>query len=233
MAKPIDLTFEAEPRTEFGKGAARRIRRAAKVPVVLHDHGKDPVHLTLPGHQVMLALRASSNSLFTLRTGSTTSLALPREIQRDVIKGFVEHLDLEVVRRGEKVTVAVPVHVTGEAAPETLLVTELNEIEIEADPTALPDHIEVSVDGLPAGTIVTAGEVELPEGTTLVTEPSLQVVNVTAQQSAQALEADLAESELEAGVVAVEAEQPSGEVVTDGGDSGEYGSSSAQSVPQS
>lgn len=234
MAKEIDLTLVAEERTEFGKGAARRIRRANKIPAVLHDHGSDPVHLTLPGHQVMLALKASGNSVFTVRTGSTSTLALPRQVQRDAIRGTVEHLDLDVIHRGERVTVAIPIHLQGEPAPETLLMHELTELEVQADPTALPDHIELLVEGFPAGTVVTAGEVELPAGLTLVTDPSAQVVAVGAQQSASAAAADLAAAEAEAGVVATEVEQgPAGEVESEGGSTGEDASAAASAVQQS
>ncbi len=233
MAKEIDLTFDAEPREEFGKGAARRIRRASKVPAVLHDHGADPVHLTLPGHQVMLALRASSNSIFTVRTAAGSALALPRQIQRDPIRGTIEHVDLDVVRRGEKVTVAVSIHVTGEAAPETLIVSELTEVELEADPTAIPERIEVSVEGLAAGTIITAGELTLPEGSTLITDADQQVVNVTAQQTAAAADAELAAAEAEAGVTPTETAAPAGEVETEGGSGDENASSAAAAVQQS
>lgn len=230
MAKAIDLTFDAETREEFGKGAARRIRRASKIPAVLHDHGQDPVHLTLPGHQVMLALRASSNSIFTIRTAAGSALALPRQVQRDPIRGTVEHVDLDVVRRGEKVTVAVSIHVVGEAAPETLIVSELTEVELEADPTAIPERIEVSVEGLAAGTIITAAELTLPEGSTLITDGEQQVVNVTAQQTAAAADAEMAAAEAEAGVTPTET---AAAVETEGGSSGEQASASAAAVPQS
>ncbi len=232
MAKEIDLVINAEPRTEFGKGAARRIRRDNKIPAVLHDHGAAPVHLVLPGHQVMLALRASSNSILTVNTGAGSSLALPREIQRDAIRGLIEHLDLEVVRRGEKITVAVPVHVVGDAAPETLIVTELTEIEVEADPTAIPERIEVDVQGLRAGTVLTAGDLTLPAGSILVTEPEISVVNVTGQQTAEAADAELAAAEAEAGVVATEPETPGAEAETEGGSSDGDSAGPAAAVPQ-
>lgn len=233
MAKEIDLIIVAEPRTELGKGAARRIRRAAKIPAVLHDHGSDPVHLTLPGHQVMLALKASSNSLFTVKVGSTTTLALPRQIQRDPIKGFVEHLDLDVVRRGEQVTVAVPVHVVGQAAPETVVVHELNDLEVAADATAIPERLELSIDGLAAGTVITAADVTLPAGSTLVTDSTATVLAVTAQQSAAAADAELAAAQAEAGVVATEAAEPSGDVESEGGSHQQDASAAAAAVQQS
>ncbi|HEU5044119.1 MAG TPA: 50S ribosomal protein L25, partial [Nocardioidaceae bacterium] len=107
--------IQAEPRTEFGKGAARRIRRADKVPAVLYGHGTPPVHITLPGHETMLALKHGGvNALLTIVVEGKSQLALPKQVQRDPIKGFLEHLDLIVVKRGEKVTVEVPVHVVGD-----------------------------------------------------------------------------------------------------------------------
>ncbi len=233
MAKAIDLTINAEERTEFGKGAARRVRRANKIPAVLHDHGHDPVHLSLPGHQIMLALKASSNSLFTVKVGSTTTLALPRQIQRDPIRGLVEHLDLDVVRRGEMVTVAVPVHLVGEAAPETVVVHELNDIELSADATLIPERVEFSLSGLTAGTVITAGDLSLPDGSTLITDADAQVFAVTAQQSAESAEAELAAAEAEAGVVVTEAPKPSGEVESEGGSHEQAASASAAAVQQS
>lgn len=200
MAKVVDLTIPAEERTEFGKGAARRTRRAGRVPAVLHDHGKDPIHLSLPGHQLMLALK-QNNALLTIAVpGAAQQLALPRQIQRNPVKGFLEHVDLAVVRRGEKVTVSIGIHLEGEPAPDTLVVSDLNEIEIEVDPTSIPERVVIVVEGLTAGTTVTAGQIELPAGSTLITEPDALVLAVTAQQSAAAAEAEMAEAEAEAGI---------------------------------
>jgi large subunit ribosomal protein L25 len=194
-----EVRIAAEPRNEFGKGAARRIRRANKVPAVLYGHGTKPQHIALPGHELMLALKAS-NVLLELDLGGTKQLALPKDVQRDPIKGFLEHVDLVVVRRGEKVTVEVPVHVTGEAAPETLVNLDHNTLEIEAEATHIPAALEVSVDGLGVGTQIHASDVTLPRGTTLVTAPEALVVNVTAAPTAEALEAELAEAEAEVGI---------------------------------
>lgn len=199
MAKAVDLTIAAEERTEFGKGAARRLRRAAKVPAVLHDHGKDPVHVSLPGHQLMLALK-QNNALLTIALPDSQQLALPRQIQRDPVKGFLEHVDLVLVRRGEKVTVAIGIHVEGEPEADTMVVNDLNEIELEVDPTAIPERLTVSVDGLTAGSSITVGQVELPAGSTLVTDAELLVLTVAAQQTAAAADAELAEAESEAGI---------------------------------
>ena len=124
---PNEAKLQAESRTEFGKGAARRIRRADKVPAVLYGHGTDPVHITLPGHDTMMALKhGGANALLSIELDGDSQLALPKQVQQDPVKGFLEHLDLIIVRRGEKVTVDVPIIVTGEAAAETMVTTEHN-----------------------------------------------------------------------------------------------------------
>ena len=143
----------AEIRTEFGKGAARRIRRADKVPAVLYGHGADPVHISLPGHDTMLALKHGGvNALLTIDIEGKTQLALPKQIQTDPIKGFLEHIDLIIVRKGEKVTVEVPIHVVGQAVPDAVVTTEHNTVTVEAEATHLPEYIEVSVEGAEPGT---------------------------------------------------------------------------------
>src|SRR5687768_2391934 len=143
----------AETRTEFGKGAARRIRRADKIPAVLYGHGNDPVHITLPGHDTMLALKhGGANALLTLTVDGKEQLALPKQIQRDPIKGFLEHLDLILVRKGEKVTVEIPVHLNGEPGPDALVVTEHSTITVEAEATHIPEYVEVSIEGAEVGT---------------------------------------------------------------------------------
>ena len=197
MADQLKIT--AEKRTEFGKGAARRIRRAAKVPAVLYGHGTPPLHLSLPGHEAMLALR-HTNAVLTLDVEGESHMALAKDVQRDPIKRFIEHVDLVVVRAGEKVTVEVGVHIEGEAAPETVVTTDYNTLEVEAPITSIPEWLIVSVEGMEAGTQVLAGQVELPEGVTLVTDPEALVVNVSQQVSEDALEAELAEAEAEAGI---------------------------------
>ncbi|WP_152360136.1 50S ribosomal protein L25/general stress protein Ctc [Microlunatus speluncae] len=174
-----EVKLTAETRTEFGKGAARRIRRADKVPAVLYGHGADPVHITLPGHETLLALRVANALLSIDIAGSKSQLALPKQVQRDPIKGLIEHVDLVIVRRGEKVTVDIPIHVEGEAAPETLVVVENSTISIEAEATHLPQQIVVSVEGLEAGSQITAAELDLPSGSALAVEDDLLIVNVT------------------------------------------------------
>ncbi|ANS78738.1 LSU ribosomal protein L25p [Serinicoccus hydrothermalis] len=200
------LTISAEKRTEFGKGAARRIRRADKVPAVLYGHGTPPMHLSLPGHEAMLALR-HTNAVLTLDVEGESHMALAKDVQRDPIKRFIEHVDLVVVRAGEKVTVEVGVHVEGEAAAETVVTTDYNTLEVEAPITSIPEWIVVSVEGLEAGTQILAGEVELPSGVTLVTDPEALVVNVSQQLSEEALEAELAEAEAEAGIEQEESDE--------------------------
>jgi large subunit ribosomal protein L25 len=173
-----EVKLTAENRTEFGKGAARRLRRAHKVPAVLYGHGADPVHLTLPGHDTMLALKRS-NTLLTLDLGGGRSeLALPKDVQRHAVKGLIEHVDLLLVRRGERVTVDVPLHVVGEAAAGTMVASELTSLSIEAEATSIPSAIEVSVEGLEAGARIAAGEVALPEGSALITDAEALVVNI-------------------------------------------------------
>ena len=174
-----DSTLVAQPRTQFGKGAARRIRRDHKIPAVMYGHGAAPIHITLPGHDAMMALK-HANALLTIVLGDEQHLALAKDIQRDPIKPVIDHVDLVIVRRGEKVTVDVPVHLEGEAGPDTIVTTDYTSLEIEVEATAIPDSIVVSVEGLPAGTQILAGEVTLPTGAVLVTDPEALVVNVTA-----------------------------------------------------
>ena len=193
--------IKAETRTEFGKGAARRIRRADMVPAVIYGHGNDPIHVSLPGHSTMMALkRGGSNALLELDIDGTSQLALTKQIQVDPIRRVLEHIDFVAVRKGEKVTVDIRIVVTGDAAPETLVVTENTTIQVEAEATHIPENIEVSVAGLPAGTQILASDVQLPAGTTLLVDGDTLIVNVTEQVSAEALEAELEEAEAEAGI---------------------------------
>ena len=193
--------IEAEPRTEFGKGAARRIRRSAKVPAVLYGHGGDPVHITLPGHSTMLALKHGGvNALLTITVDGKEQLALPKQIQRDPIKGFLEHLDLLIVRRGEKVTVDIPVHLHGEADPDALIVTETTTISVEAEATHIPEYVEVSIEGLTVGDSVLAKDLSVPGGATVLLDEDTLIVNVTHAPTAAEVEEELAEAEAEVGI---------------------------------
>ena len=194
-----DLTLHAQSRTTFGKGAARKIRRAHQVPAVMYGHGTDPVHITLPGHDTMLALK-QPNALLTIVLDGAEQLALAKDVQRDPIKPVIEHIDLVIVRRGERVTVDVPVHVEGEAAADTMVTVETQALHVEVEATHIPEGITISVEGVEAGHQISAGEVSLPAGAVLVTDPDTLVVNVSAQVSAEQLEAELAEAEAEAGI---------------------------------
>jgi large subunit ribosomal protein L25 len=186
-------------RTEFGKGAARRIRRAHKVPAVLYGHGTDPIHISLPGHETLLALR-TNNALLSIDIDGKAQLALPKQVQRDPLRHTIEHVDLVLVRRGEKVTVDIAIFLEGEAAPETLVVVDQNSVPIEAEATHIPTQIVVSIEGLPAGTQILASDLKLPEGSALAIDPDALIVNITAAQSVEAAEAELAEAEAEAGI---------------------------------
>jgi large subunit ribosomal protein L25 len=192
----------AEKRTEFGKGAARRIRRDHKIPAVVYGHGNDPIHLTLPGHDTMMALKhGGANALLELDIDGSSQLALTKQVQVDPIRRVLEHIDFVAVRFGEKVTVDVPIYIVGDAAPETLVVAENSTIQVEAEATHIPERIEVSVEGAQVGTQIHASDLQLPEGTTLLADADSLVVNVTQAQTAEQLEADLAEAEADAGIV--------------------------------
>ncbi|MFJ3232504.1 50S ribosomal protein L25/general stress protein Ctc [Streptomyces sp. NPDC086787] len=182
-----EVKISAETRSEFGKGAARRIRRASKVPVVLYGHGTDPLHLTLPGHELLLALR-TPNVLISLDIdGKSNELAIPKSVQRDPIKGFLEHVDLLLVKRGEKVTVEIPVHAEGElAAGGNLLEHVLNALPVEAEATHIPEALTVSVEGLEAGASIHAKDIALPSGVTLAVDEDAVVLQVLAAQAEEA-----------------------------------------------
>jgi large subunit ribosomal protein L25 len=192
--------ISAEPRTEFGKGGARRTRRAGKVPAVLYGHGEKPKHIALPAREFAAAIRHGGiNQLFSIElSDGTATLALPKAIQRDPLKDTFEHVDLLIVRRGERVTVDVPVQLIGEAARDTLIMVEHDRLSIMADATRLPDHLEVSIEGLPAGARVTAGQVTLPEGAELVADPAMTLAIVTVAPTAEDLEAEVGEPAAEA-----------------------------------
>lgn len=172
-----EVVIKAESRSEFGKGAARKIRRQSKVPAVLYGHGTDPQHLTLPSHELLLALR-TANVLIRL-DGAATELALPKGIQRDPIRGFVEHVDLLLVKSGEKVTVDIPVTIVGDVA-DGILDQQLVSISVESEATHIPTGVEVNVEGLAIGAQITAGDLKLPQGTTLIADPDTLVLHVTA-----------------------------------------------------
>jgi len=204
----------AELRTEFGKGAARRIRRDDKVPAVVYGHGNDTIHLTLPGHDTMMAIKhGGANALLELEIDGKIQLALTKQVQVDPVRRVLEHVDLVAVRRGEKVTVDVPVLIVGEAARDTLVVTENSTVQVEAEATHIPESFEVDITDAEAGTQFLAGSLALPSGTTLLTDPETLIVNVTAQ-----VEQDLGEE-----AEAAEGEVAEGEESAAGGESAEGG----------
>jgi large subunit ribosomal protein L25 len=186
-----EVRIAAEPRSEFGKGPARRVRRQGRVPAVLYGHGTDARHVSLPGHDVLLALRTPNVLIRLEGLPGGSQLALPKAIQRDPIKGSVEHVDLIMVSRGEKVTVDVPVQVTGEIAPDGLLDQQLVQVAVEAEATNIPTGIEVDVEGMEIGASVHAGDLLLPSGSTLAVDADLLVLHVIAAPTAEQMEAGL------------------------------------------
>ncbi|MEV8389668.1 MULTISPECIES: 50S ribosomal protein L25/general stress protein Ctc [unclassified Streptomyces] len=190
-----EVKISAEVRSEFGKGAARRTRRADKVPAVIYGHGADTVHVTLPGHELMMALK-TANALLSLDIEGRKELVIPKAVQRNAIKGHIEHVDLLAVKRGEKVTVEVAVHTEGDLAPgANLLENVLNTLTVEAEATHIPESVTVSVAGLDAGDSIVAKNVPLPAGTTLVTDEDAVVIQILAAQAEEpaAEEAEAAE----------------------------------------
>ena len=180
-----EIKIDAQRRTEFGKGAARRLRRDAKVPAVVYGHGADTQHISLPAHELMLALK-NSNALLSLELEDGTELVLPKSVQRDPVRYTIEHVDLVAVKRGEKVVVEIPVQTDGKIAPGGLLEHVNDTITVEAEATHIPQSFTVSIEGLEVGDSVHARDVSLPEGVTLAAEPDLVVVHVlTAQQVAE------------------------------------------------
>ena len=193
--------IKAETRTEFGKGAARRIRRADKVPAVLYGHGTDPKHISLPGHETMMALKhGGSNALLHIDLDGNTHLALTKQIQADPIKGFLEHIDFVEVKKGEKVTVDIPVHVVGEVQSDAMVVTDLNVVSVEAEATNIPEYVEVSVEDAEVGVQIFAKDLDLPTGSLLLTDDEALVVNVVHAPTAEEIESELEEAEAEAGI---------------------------------
>jgi len=173
-----EATLNVEIRTSFGKGAARKIRAANNIPAVLYGHGSEPVHLTLPGHQTMLLTR-KANAVLDLQIEGKSQLALVKDVQKDPVRQIIEHIDLVIVKKGEKVAVDVPVHVEGESAPGTIHVQEANVISLEVEATHIPESVSVSIEGLEEGTLVTAADIVLPKGAALLSDAETLVVNVT------------------------------------------------------
>jgi large subunit ribosomal protein L25 len=186
-----EVRINAEPRTEFGKGAARRARRAGQIPAVLYGHGTEPVHLALPDLEFARALREHGrNAVLTLALEGGPQLALPKTVVTHPIRDYIEHVDLLVIKKGEKVVVEVSVVIEGDPVSGALVFQDLDRLEIEADPMSIPESITVSVEDVEIGTQILAGQVALPDGVELRTDPEYLVVNVTAAPTADEMEAE-------------------------------------------
>ena len=187
-----EVKISAEPRTQFGKGGAHRTRRAGLVPAVIYGHGEDPRHIALPAREFAAAIRhGGANTAFdiTVSDGYKT-LALPKAIQRDPLKDSFEHIDLVIVKRGEQVTVDIAVHLTGDAAKGTLVQLEHDKISITAEALHLPEFVEASIEGLEAGSHVTAADLTLPKGSQLAVEPETVIAYVNAAPTAEDMEGE-------------------------------------------
>lgn len=201
-----DTKLKATVRTEFGKGAARRLRRADQIPAVLYGHGVAPQHIALPGHETMLALK-HSNALFTLDIEGTEALAIAKDVQRDPVRQIIEHVDLLAVRKGEKVTVEVAVHVVGESEPGTIHMVDAQTVTLEAEATHLPESVVVSVDGLAAGTQVRGADLTMPTGSVYLGDPEAIIVTIAVPRAEVEETTEAAEGvELPAGEAAAEAQ---------------------------
>jgi large subunit ribosomal protein L25 len=188
-----EVRIAVEPRTEFGKGPARRTRREGRVPGIIYGHGTDTRHITLPGHDLMLALKTPNVLIRVDGLSGGNQLTLPKAVQRDPIRGFIEHVDLIMVRRGEKVTVEVPVQVTGEVFSGGLLDQQMVQVAVEAEATNIPQGFEVDVEGMEIGASVHASDLTLPAGVTLAVDPEALVLHVLAAPTAEQIEAELGE----------------------------------------
>ena len=186
----LDNKLDATVRTSFGKGAARKIRAAGEIPAVIYGHGTDPKHINLPGHQTMLLLR-KANALLELNIEGDEQLALVKDVQRDPVRQIIEHVDLILVRKGERVEVEVPVHVVGESFSGTIVLQDASTVLVSAEATHIPENIEVNVEGLQDGTTILATDLELPKGTKLVDEEAeIVILTVTEPQEAPEPEED-------------------------------------------
>jgi len=219
MAKSAANELTVTVRTETGKGASRRARREGRIPAVLYGHGADPQHLELPGHDFSAVLRhAGSNAVLTLRINGKEQLALTKALDVHPIRRTIQHADLLVVRRGEKVVVEVDIVIEGEAGPDTLVTLETDAIEIEAEALSIPDRLTVSIEGASPGTQFTAGQIVLPAGVNLISDPELLVVNVVNAPTAEDLEEEGAGEAAEGEPAAAEAEE-AGETEAPAGES--------------
>ncbi|ORB74526.1 50S ribosomal protein L25/general stress protein Ctc [Mycobacterium scrofulaceum] len=216
MAKSAGNQLTATVRTETGKGASRRARREGKIPAVLYGHGADPQHLELPGHDFAAVLRhAGTNAVLTLDIDGKEQLALTKALDIHPIRRTIQHADLLVVRRGEKVVVEVRVVIEGDAVPGTLVTQDTNTIEIEADAMSIPEQLTVSIEDAEPGTQFTAGQIPLPKGVNLISDPEMLVVNVVTAPTAEDLEEEGAGEGAEAAAAPAEEEAGEAEAAAD------------------
>ena len=222
-----EVRLSAEARTEFGKGGARRTRRAGKIPAVIYGHGADPRHVSLPAREFANAVRhGGANVLLTLDLGGEEQLAIPKAIQRHAIQGTFDHVDLLAVRRGEKVTIDVPLAVSGEAVAGGLLAQEHTSVSLEAEATNLPTEIPVSIDDLKIGDQIVAGDLNLPAGAALITDPTQVLLAMNEAPTEAEIEAEMAEAAEELGIVEEPAESEAGQ-----GESAEGAQAEGESAP--
>ena len=208
MSTEPDTKVQAELRENFGKGFARRLRAAGKIPAVIYGHGTDPVHVALPGHQVSLLIRRA-NAVLELDVAGKQQLTLVKDVQKDPVHQIIEHIDLLVVKKGEKVQVEVPVVVVGEPVSGTIANLDAQTVTLEVEATHIPQNVEVDVEGLEDGTHITAADLKLPKGAALVVEPELLVVAVSVPAAALAAEAEIAEADAEVAAEQSEASEES------------------------
>jgi large subunit ribosomal protein L25 len=181
--------IQAEIRNSFGKGAARKLRAAGRIPAVVYGHGTDPQHVSLPGHEVSLAIRRA-NAVLELDIAGSSQLALVKDVQKDPVRQIIEHLDLVVIRSGERVHVEVPVHVEGESAPGTIVALDAATVNLEAEATHIPERVTVSVEGLEDGAHITAADLTLPQGSKLISDPEMLIVAISTPRGSDVEEAE-------------------------------------------
>ncbi len=196
MATETDTKVHAEVRENFGKGFARRLRAAGKIPAVIYGHGTAPVHVALPGHQVALLVRRA-NAVLELDVNGTHQLTLVKDVQKDPVHQVIEHIDLLVVKKGEKIQVDVPISVTGDPAPGTIAAQDANTVLLEVEATHIPERIELDVEGLEEGTHITAGDLTLPKGATLAVDPETLIIAISVPSATLAAEDEIAAADAE------------------------------------
>jgi large subunit ribosomal protein L25 len=186
--------ISAERRETFGKGAARKLRAAGRIPAVIYGHGSDPVHISLPGHETALIIR-KANAVLDLDISGASQLALVKDVQKDPVRQIIEHVDLLLVRSGETVQVEVPVHVDGESAPGTIATLDVQTLLLDVEATHIPERVLLSIEGLPDGTHITAADVKLPDGAKLASDPELLIVGISTAATETADEPEPASAE--------------------------------------